>query len=243
MEPLYQLDGVTKRRYRASGAPEFELLIDHLYIPTGARIAVIGPSGSGKSTLLDLLVLTSRPSSWEHFKFYGTTQKPLNVGHAWETGADADLTAARKQHIGVVLQTGGLLRFANVLQNIELPRRLLGLPPGDVAETLALRLGIAHLLHKLPERISVGERQRVAIARAIVHEPAVLVADEPTASLDHSTAERVTELLLELADERNLTLILSTHDEALIHRHDFTVLHSEDLETDALSYGRTRFGS
>jgi putative ABC transport system ATP-binding protein len=242
MEPLYQLEGVTKRRYRSNGEPEFELLVSRLFIPRGGRVAVVGPSGSGKSTLLDLLVLTSRPSAWERFEFRGSSSVGLDVGQAWDRGAEDLLTETRKRHIGVVLQTGGLLRFATVRQNIEMPRRLLGLPVGGVGEELATYLGIAHLLNKLPENISVGERQRVAIARALAHEPLVLVADEPTASLDHDTAKQVAGLLMELADDRRLTIILSTHDEALIRRHDFEVMRSVDLAAGAYGWGRTRFG-
>ncbi|MGD8715285.1 MAG: ATP-binding cassette domain-containing protein, partial [Desulfobacterales bacterium] len=109
-------------------------------------------------------------------------------------------------------QTGGLLPFISVYDNIALSRYGLGLPEKKAVVALAAKLGIERHLKKLPGQLSVGERQRVAIARAMAHSPSVVIADEPTASLDPINAEEIMGLFTQIADENGVTLIVATHE-------------------------------
>ncbi|MGH8355765.1 MAG: ATP-binding cassette domain-containing protein, partial [Pseudomonas sp.] len=120
--------------------------------------------------------------------------------------------------MGYVLQTGGLLGFLDVQRNIGLSRALLGLPVDAAVRRLAEQLEIADQLHKLPAALSVGQRQRVSIARALAHGPSIVLADEPTASLDPLNAERVMQLLVAQAEERGVCIVVATHDETLARR-------------------------
>ncbi len=208
--PVFQLRGVRKV-WQAPGE-EFQLSIPRLDIRAGEQIAVLGQSGCGKSTLLDLLAMTLAPSACESFRFEPQTGSGVDVRKAWENHRLDLLTELRGRHIGYVLQTGGLLPFISVRENIELPRRVCGLAHDDTVQGLAERLQIAGQLEKLPATLSMGQRQRVAVARALAHEPAVLIADEPTASLDPHTAGQVMELFVELAGQRGITLVVASHD-------------------------------
>lgn len=191
---------------------EFQLAIPELDIQAGAQIAVLGSSGCGKSTLLDILAMTLQPSTSESFHFQPVVEQSTDIRDAWAHRRLDLLAGLRGRHIGYVLQTGGLLPFISVRENIALPRLVCGLADDGATEALAERLQIADQLDKLPSALSVGQRQRVAVARALAHEPAVVLADEPTASLDPHTAAEVLELFVELAAQRGTTLVLASHD-------------------------------
>jgi len=202
------------KNYRAGGS-EFRLTVPSLDIPAGAKLAFIGESGSGKSTLLELLAMILRPSASDRFDF-----KPDADSHdvmaAWNS-ADVDrLSNLRSRHIGYVLQYGGLLPYLTVRENINLSRRLLRQDIGETASRWTERLNIAGQLDKLPAELSVGQRQRVAIARALAHEPSVLIADEPTASVDPLNAERIMQLMVGLVDDLGVTLIVASHAHRLM---------------------------
>ncbi len=196
-----------------------------LDVARGARLALIGESGSGKSTLLELLAMILQPDASGRFAFRPRVQEPaIDLADAWRR-RDADaLGDLRSRHLGYVLQTGGLLPYLSVRANIELPRALLGLAPGDSAQRLAGRLGLSQQLDRYPAALSVGQRQRVAIARALAHEPPIVIADEPTAAIDPPNAERIMRLMTELADEFDVTLIVATHAQALAERTGFTLV-------------------
>ena len=117
----------------------------------------------------------------------------------------------RRRHIGYVMQTGGLLPYLTVRDNMALSRTVLGLRENDTVERLARQLGIARHLDKRPDTLSVGERQRVAIGRALSHEPSIVIADEPTASVDPFAAEKIMSLFIGLAEERNITVVVASH--------------------------------
>lgn len=195
-----------------------------LDVARGAKIALIGESGSGKSTLLELLAMILQPSAAEEFSFAPSRGSAQDVGALWLAQAADELGALRSRHIGYVLQYGGLLPYLSVRENIELSRRLLGLPQTDRAAALAGELGIAAQLDKRPGELSVGQRQRAAIARALAHEPGVILADEPTAALDPANAERIFALLVELADALGVTLITATHAHGLAERAGLTLV-------------------
>lgn len=216
-DAVFSLRGVEKI-YQAGGA-EFRLTVSSLDIRPGAKLAFIGESGSGKSTLLELLAMILRPSESARFEF-----RPARDGEAhdvsaiWRSARPDALSDLRSRYIGYVLQYGGLLPYLKIRENIDLSRRLLHRETDGVAEHWADRLDIAAQLDKLPAELSVGQRQRVAIARALAHDPAVLIADEPTASVDPLNAQRIMELMVGLVDDLGVTLIVASHAHRLMEK-------------------------
>jgi putative ABC transport system ATP-binding protein len=201
----------------------YRLLIPELEVRAGARLLLLGDSGSGKSTTLDLLALVLKPDGAEGF-LWRPGEGEVNLEALWRGRRAGRLGRLRREELGYVLQTGGLLPFLTVRETILLPARLKKMDSrtsGRRLEDLLEKLRLGHLRAKFPDQISVGERQRCAIARAVIHEPALILADEPTSSLDPPTADQVFELLLNLS--RDLTLIVATHDVNRAKRHDFTV--------------------
>ncbi|MDO8607611.1 MAG: ATP-binding cassette domain-containing protein [Phaeospirillum sp.] len=219
--PMFLLEDVTKERHATGGAPAFQLEVPLFRVQTGERVALVGPSGCGKSTLMDLLVFTMRPTASHRFLFRHQPGSEADIGALWHDDAVDALGDLRKRNIGIVLQTGGLLPFLTAGENIQLPRRLTGRTDDAVINTVIDRLGIRHLLGKKPGKLSVGERQRTSIARALAHDPILVIADEPTASLDEETATETMSLLTDLVERLGVTLILSTHDTRLVERYGF----------------------
>ena len=207
---IFLCRGLIKRR--SSAGTSFELQVPTLNILAGEIVVVRGVSGSGKSTLLDVLALALRPDAADSFSFRPESRPPADVQRLW---ADRKLDALgdlRGRNIGYVLQTGGLLSFLTARENIALACRLLGRNVEKPVDNLARRLNITAQLDKLPQQLSVGERQRVAIARAMAHRPILVLADEPTASVDPVNAHAILELFLEIVRETGVTAIIATHD-------------------------------
>ncbi|MDR1111086.1 MAG: ABC transporter ATP-binding protein [Deltaproteobacteria bacterium] len=208
------------------GGPGYRLRVDGLTVGQGEHLALIGDSGSGKSTLLDMIAMILRPDSADDFSFRPVGQaKWHDLWGIWRRGRYAVFETLRRSELGYIMQTGGLLPFLSVADNITLPADLKpGFPRAEKRGRLgdlSAALGIAHLLGKLPSQISVGERQRCAIARALIHGPSLVLADEPTASLDPPTADRVFALLLELC--RDSSLVVSTHEHGRVRTGQFKV--------------------
>ena len=216
MRYVYRINNLQKLR-RVEGA-EFRLHVPELNIRPGEKIALVGPSGCGKSTLLDVLAMVLSPSRVGTFTFNPSVDESNDIAKCWSRHRFNKLSRLRKHHIGYVLQTGGLLPFISVRKNIDLSCKLLSLNGHKRIEALARKLGIRRQLEKLPSMLSVGERQRVAIARALVHRPSIVIADEPTASLDPTTAEKIMLLLVRLTDELGLTMIVASHDVQFMQR-------------------------
>jgi putative ABC transport system ATP-binding protein len=206
---VFRLKNVTKNW---SGEHGFELTVPELIIRQNEKVALVGFSGCGKSTLLDLLAMILQPDQAAEFTFFSDKDKCLDVADTWKRKNLDGLARARMRYIGYVLQTGGLLPFLSVHDNIALGRNGLGLPEQGAVKTVAAKLGIERHLGKFPAQLSVGERQRVSIARAMAHEPSVVIADEPTASLDPINAEEIMGLFTRLAEEKGVTLIVATHE-------------------------------
>ena len=178
-------------------------------------LAIVGASGSGKSTLLAIMAGLDTPTSG-HVHIAGQDLFAL----------DEDQRAAlRAKHIGFVFQSFQLLAPLTALENVMLPLELSGHPqPKPAAKEMLARVGLSDRLNHYPKVMSGGEQQRVALARAFVVKPDVLLADEPTGSLDHATGEKVMALMLELNLELGTTLVLVTHDRALSARCDQRLL-------------------
>lgn len=175
----------------------------------GETVAIVGASGSGKSTLLAIVAGLDTPSA-------GT----VHIDGTDIFALDEDQRAAlRAQKVGFVFQSFQLLGNLTALENVMLPLELAGRRDARIAATEMLRrVGLGERLGHYPKVLSGGEQQRVALARAFVVRPAVLLADEPTGSLDFATGERVMELMFELNRELGTTLVLVTHDRAIAQR-------------------------
>jgi putative ABC transport system ATP-binding protein len=223
MTLVYQLkDVLVERRFGEGG---FRLTVPSLEIESGEHIAVVGESGCGKSTLLDLLALVLQPSQATQFEFRPNGDGGSDVAEIWRRGRQNRLSALRGNHIGYVLQMGGLLPYLSVRENIELPRRLMGMPHDDTVASLARALGIHRQLGKLPGRLSAGERQRAAFARALAHKPKIVIADEPVASLDPVTARKIMMIVTELVKGLGVTMIIASHDWAHMYKLNMHTLH------------------
>ena len=182
-----------------------------LDVEAGERIAILGQSGSGKSTFLHVI---------------GTLDEPTS-GQVWIHGQDVfaragkELDTLRNRHIGFVFQFHHLLPDQDAVHNVMIPALIGGMPSAEARERavhLLDRVGLSDRMTHKPGELSGGEQQRVALARAMVRGPSLLLADEPTGNLDPSTAEDVFNLMLELNEEQNTTLIVVTHSEQLASR-------------------------
>jgi len=178
-------------------------------VPARQTVAIVGASGSGKSTLLSIMAGLDTPSG-------GT----VRLGGQDLFALDEDARAAlRARQVGFVFQSFQLLGNLSAQENVMLPLELAGRRDArQAAAEMLARVGLAERLNHYPKVLSGGEQQRVALARAFVVQPAVLLADEPTGSLDYATGEKVMELMFALNREQGTTLILVTHDTAIAER-------------------------
>ncbi len=184
-----------------------------LTLNPGDSLGIIGPSGSGKSTLLNIAGTLLKPDSGEVI---------LNSVNLFQQ-PESELAAIRNRQIGFVFQMHHLLPQCTALENILLPALAgsRGKVPKSITEyafDLAEKTGIKNRLHDLPGRLSGGELLRVAIARALIHQPSLLLADEPTGALDGPTADIIGDLLLKMNQENGVTLLAVTHSESLARR-------------------------
>ena len=211
---LLKLASVT-RRYDSPGSSGSLTILDNISmeISAGDSLAIIGPSGSGKSTLLQIIGTLDRPSS-------GTVTLD---GQDLNQLDELQLAAIRNREIGFVFQAHYLLPQCTVLENVLVPTLAKTghaaangdakpvEPPQIRATRLLKRVGLAERASHRPGELSGGERQRAAVVRALINQPRLLLADEPTGSLDHASAQQLGQLLLELNREEKVTLIVVTH--------------------------------
>jgi putative ABC transport system ATP-binding protein len=224
-EPLVSVEEVTRRfpfDHREVTA------LDHasLRVSPGEFLAISGPSGSGKSTLLNLIGCIDKPTTGR-IRIEGVDTGTLNP---------ARTTDLRRKKIGFVFQTFNLIPVFTAAENVEFPLIVQGFSGQErrrrVAEALE-SVGLGDRAHHRPDLLSGGERQRVAVARAIVHRPALVLADEPTANLDTHNATQLIDLMRDLNRTLGLTFIFSTHDQRLLeHTPRIVRLTDGHVESD-----------
>ncbi len=210
---MISVSHVSKLVSDASG--ELSILRDiDFSVNVGETVAILGASGSGKSTLLSIMAGLDTPS---------LGQVALAGQSIFDMNED-ERAAWRGHQLGFVFQNFQLMSHLNALENVMLPLELAGTPQASaLAKDMLTQVGLAHRLKHFPKVLSGGEQQRVALARAFVVQPKLLLADEPTGSLDAQTGENIMDLMLSLNKARGTTLILVTHDQKLAQRCDRTL--------------------
>jgi|SRR5581483_380605 putative ABC transport system ATP-binding protein len=210
--PIVKFRDLTKS-YEEAGTTHTVLHGVTADVNEGDFVVLLGKSGSGKSTLLNLIGGIDVPSAGEVW-VKDTCLTCLN---------ERELTLFRRDHIGFVFQFFNLIPTLTVLENVTLPYELRGLNRRDgekKAKAFLDRIGLAGRANAYPDRLSGGEQQRVAIVRALIHEPLLILADEPTGNLDEDTSQIVLKLLLELTREAGRTLIMATHSAEVVPHAD-----------------------
>ena len=195
-----------KSVYKSFGQVDVLKGVD-LKLDIGERVALMGPSGSGKSTLLNCICGIESMDQGE-IKLGGVSLNDMSP---------RNLEQIRRQSIGYVFQSFHLLPTLSAMENIEFPAQLIDMPKRERrerVEKLLDAIGLSHRAHHKPDALSGGECQRVAIARALIHRPNLILADEPTGSLDSDIGGQVLDLLEELSKEFQVALLLVTHDQA-----------------------------
>jgi len=226
---LLSVDHVS-RTYHLGDAAVAAVCDVTLEIARGEFVAVVGPSGCGKSTLLHVCGAMERPSA----------------GRIWLDGSRLDtlpddgLTRVRRERLGFVFQFFNLLPTLSLVENIALPLLLAGSARDAALERArrwATELGLANRLDHRPTQLSGGEMQRAAIARAVVHDPALVIADEPTGNLDSASGARILDALVRLNRDRGLTLLLATHAAEVAAAAD-RVVYMRDGQVDRIDVRR-----
>jgi lipoprotein-releasing system ATP-binding protein len=211
MSDTLHLKHISKTYADTTGGPSVDVLRDiSLQVEAGQSVAITGPSGCGKSTLLNIAGTLDSPTSGD----------VLLDGCNLATVAPNAIADIRNRDIGFIFQLHHLLPQCSVIENVLIP----SLPSGCTTEireratTLLARVGLKDHIERRPDLLSGGERQRVAVVRALLNRPKLLLADEPTGSLDGETAERLVDLLVELNVEENIAVVLVTHSEPIASR-------------------------
>jgi len=196
------------------GASNIEIFEDlNFHLEKGQRVAIMGKSGSGKSTLLSLISGIIKPNSGD-ISLDSTSYKNLE---------ESKLNDFRATNIGFIFQNFHLVSYLNALENVMLPAKVCNISNAkEKAIELLDSVGLSHRLNHLPSELSGGEKQRVAIARALIHNPKIILADEPSGNLDDETGKAVMDKLFELIKKNNTTLILVTHSKEVASRCEKT---------------------
>ena len=201
--PILQIQDVTKvYEGKVTNRAINQLSFD---VQKGEFLAIMGPSGSGKTTLLNIISTIDAPTAGQ-VEFDGQYPHTFN---------NQQLALFRRRQLGFVFQDFNLLPMLTVEENIVLPLTLDDRPIDEMearVEALANKLDLTPILHKRPNEISGGQAQRTAIARALIHEPSIILADEPTGNLDSNAAREVLELLSKMNREKQTTIVMVTHD-------------------------------
>jgi len=250
------LTQLTKKR-ESIGA-KFLLQVPEFHVARGEFVVVVGTSGCGKSTLMDMVALVLRPSSAQTFSFSASSNQTFDAAKLWKNNDEKGLSRIRREVLAYVLQSGGLFPYLSVRENAALPRKLKGLPANktlmnEIAYSIGLGTSTAaasdraasltqeqlistadySLLGKKPRFLSGGQRQRSAILRALMSEPAIILADEPTAAVDEITAQNIMHEFKQVARQRNVSVVMVTHDRRLVsgqvdRAYTFNVSRNDD---------------
>jgi len=223
---IVQTDGLWK--IYQTGPIEYVALRDcTLSITRGEFVSIVGPSGSGKTTFLNLVGTLDRPTKGEI----------LIDGIKTSKLSGDQLAHLRNEKIGFVFQFYNLVPYLSAVENVELPLAVLGVSASKRREKaigILKYLGLENMMHKKPRELSGGEQQRVAMARALVNDPPLILADEPTGNLDSKSAQTVVSLLKSLSDERNVTVIMVTHNMEIANfSHRIIYLRDGSIEKEA----------
>ncbi len=206
---LLRLTGVSKY-YGGTGA----LREVDCRVRRGEWVTIMGPSGSGKTTLLSIIGGLSRPSDGEVL-FEGTDLTALN---------ESQLARYRRENVGFIFQQHHLIPYLSALENVMMAQFLHSMPDEREAIAALRTVGLEHRLRHLPAQLSGGEQQRVGIARALINSPSLLLADEPTGSLDRENAQSIMEMLRDLRAAEEFTVVMVTHDPWVGEWGDRTIL-------------------
>lgn len=211
---MLELINVSKSYESPTDVSENVLTDINLKVEKGKSIAIVGPSGSGKSTLLNLIGALDRPTS-------GSVSID---GTDLASQTDTQLAAIRNKQIGFVFQLHHLLPQCSVLENILLPTLADKSSKANDCKQRAIELleqvGLKNRMHYRPSQLSGGQRQRVAVVRALINEPDLLLADEPTGSLDKNNSENIARLLVDINQKQNVTLVVVTHSTQVAEHMD-----------------------
>ncbi len=218
---------------RGGVADGFAIEISELALEEGEFVAILGPSGCGKSTLLDTLGLVLRPVTAETFEIDLGDGRLYTSLHKKDEGS---LLKLRRRHLGYILQSGGLIASMSVIDNILTAVRFSdrSLDRGRLS-MLVDKLGLGSLLARRPRELSGGQRQRVAIARALVHSPRLVLADEPTAAIDHKLSREVCEALRSCAKELKSAVVMVTHNRELADKFADRIIDLENATQSKVS--------
>ena len=209
---MLELKSLKKSYHQGSQNIEiFENL--NFHVEEGQRVAIMGKSGSGKSTLLSLISGIIKPDDGD-ISLNSISYKDLQ---------ESELNDFRATNIGFIFQNFHLVSYLNALENVMIPAKVCNThKPKEKAIELLKSVGLGHRLEHLPSQLSGGEKQRVAIARALIHNPKIILADEPSGNLDEETGNAVMDILFELIKKNNTTLILVTHSKDVANRCEKT---------------------
>jgi len=210
-------EGLHKSYGRGPGRVEVLHGLD-LAVMEGEFLAIMGPSGCGKSTLMHILGLISRPESGV-----------VTIDSRPVTNSNSQRTRLRRTMIGLIFQRFNLISVLNAKDNVNMSLRVRGIRPGPRAGQLLESLGVSHVARRKPSEMSIGEQQRVAVARALAHRPKVLLADEPTGSLDSVNGHALMEILKKANRDDGQTIVMITHSEELAGYADRTVYMQDGL--------------
>lgn len=212
------LDVQAMKKVLHSNSYRFELSVPNLKLKRGRFYGLVGKSGSGKSTMLDLLAMVSHPTEVECFQI-NANGRTIDLAKLLASKRDDIISEVRLRNFGYILQSGGLFSFLSVRENLELPFRLGNLPINVPEMERVIRAYEIHdHLDKKPSELSVGQRQRVSILRSLCLKPEIVLADEPTASVDENMADVIVQELKAMAAQLNTTVLMVSHDLDLVNK-------------------------